>query len=110
MRGIKKTKRAEVIIELINSLDYAYEMHPNKSYIQGMIMGLATSIYGDCDKPKCISDKLWNNLLKHSKTELDANEELFRRREAFSEPKDIREALGYEIPEEVDARVLDWEV
>ena len=105
----KKVKRAESTIELIKHLDYAYDIHPNKPYIQGMIMGLATTIYGNCEKPKCIPDELWEQLLKQGTEELDANERLNKNREKFNSPKSIKEALGYEIPEETDEKIKEWE-
>lgn len=84
---------------LINNLDDCYEVHPNKDYIKGMIMGLAHSIYGNCDKPKCISDKLWDNLQKECKEEQEDAKKYWDGVSRQRNPKTIYDIL--EEPKEV---------
>lgn len=78
---------------LIKDLDVCYEVHPNKEYIKGMIMGLAHSIYGNCDKPKCIPDKLWDNLKKECQEEQEDAKQYWDRVSKKRDPKTIYDIL-----------------
>lgn len=84
---------------LIKDLDNCYELHPNKDYVKGMIMGLAHSIYGNCDKPKCISDRLWDNLQKECQEEYEDAKKYWDKVSRQRNPKTIYDIL--EEPEEV---------
>lgn len=87
VRTIKSTRL------LIKDLDNSYDMYPNKDYIRGMIMGLAHSIYGNCDKPKCISDILWNNLIKQCKEEQKDTKKYWEDVSKQRDPKTIYDIL-----------------
>ena len=93
-------KRSSEVKDLIKSLDDVYEIHPNKAYIRGMIMGLATVIYAECDQPKCIPDPLWSRLLKASKEDYDFRKKKENITTRQTHPKSIRDVLGDYIEEE----------
>ncbi len=94
VRTIKSTRL------LIKDLDNSYDIYPNKDYIRGMIIGLAHSIYGNCDKPKCISDSLWNNLTKQCKEEQEDTKKYWENVSKQRNPKTIYDILLE--PEEVE--------
>ena len=87
VRTIKSTRL------LIKDLDDSYDIYPNKDYIKGMIVGLIHSIYGNCDKPKCISDNLWNNLIKQCKEEQENTKKYWEDVNKQRNPKTIYDIL-----------------
>lgn len=97
MTSITRTIKSTRLI--IKDLDDCYEIHPSKDYIRGMIMGLAYSIYGSCDKPKCIPDNLWVNFIKECQEERDDAKKYWDGVSRQRNPKTIYDVL--EEPEEV---------
>lgn len=85
---------------LIKNLDECYEIHPNKEYIKGMIVGLIYSIYAGCDKPTCISDKLWGNIKKQCMEEKEDAKQYWDKVSRCRDPKTIYDIL--EEPQEVE--------
>lgn len=86
-------RRADEINQYMKELEDLIEIHPVPDMIKGMVEMCAWALYGDCDKPKHMSDKKWKRFKEQCQEDKDRRNKKMDILKRNANPTDIRDVL-----------------